>query len=81
MVQDPDRHLFQEDVPQTGALSLIDGKLYGRDREISELQEAFQDLMRHTGRSILCITGDSGTGKSTLAVQLRDPTERVGDFS
>ena len=80
MVQDPDRHLFQEDVPQTGALSLIDGKLYGRDREISELQEAFQDLMRHTGRSILCITGDSGTGKSTLAVQLRDPTERVGGF-
>ena len=61
-------------------MNLIDGKLYGRERQLSELDEAFQDLSLNGSRSILCITGASGTGKSALAMQLRDPIERFGGF-
>ena len=80
MIQEPERYLFGEDHPQSGTLNLMEGRLYGREREISELCEAFQDLTTNDSRSILCITGNSGTGKSALAVQLRDPTERAGGF-
>ena len=80
MSNDPGRYLFGEDTSQSGTLNLMDGKLYGREREISELDEVFRAISLRGRRSILCITGDSGTGKSALAMQLRDPTERVGGF-
>jgi len=80
MIQDPDRYLFGGDLHQRGTLNLIEGKLYGRERELSELDEAFISLTLDQSRSLLCITGESGTGKSALAMTIQVPIESVGGF-
>ena len=80
MSRDPDRFLFGSEFHQTGTLNLVYGKLYGREKESERLEKTFQSLQSSGSRSIVCITGDSGTGKSALAVQLRNPVQSSGGF-
>ncbi|GAK49048.1 ATP-binding region ATPase domain protein [Candidatus Moduliflexus flocculans] len=47
-------------------------KLYGRDREIGQLRDAYRRL-RDGGTELLLIAGASGTGKTALANELRLP--------
>ena len=79
--RDPDRYLFAGDPPRVGILDLIDGKLYGREGQLAQVDMAFEMLVGSScSRSILCITGASGTGKSALAIQMKAPVENVGGF-
>ena len=82
MSNDPDRYLFGGSVgqPQTGTLHFEEGKLYGREEELSDVMNAFRNLKTNERREVLCITGDSGTGKSALAMQMRKPVEDMGGY-
>lgn len=83
MSNDPDRYLFGGSVvgaAQTGTLHFEEGKLYGREEELSDVMNAFRNLKTNERREVLCITGDSGTGKSALAMQMRKPVEDMGGY-
>ena len=82
MSNDPDRYLFGGSVgqPQTGTLHFEEGKLYGREEELSDVMIVFRNLKTNERREVLCITGDSGTFKSALAMQMRKPVEDMGGY-
>jgi DNA-binding SARP family transcriptional activator len=50
---------------------------YGRDRELAVIQAAFDDLDDEKG-TLLLISGETGTGKSHLALQILDEAARRG---
>ena len=83
MSKDPDRYLFGGaaiGAPQTGTLHFEEGKLYGREEELSYVMNAFRNLKTNERREVLCITGDSGTGKSALAMQMQKPVEDMDGY-
>ena len=49
----------------------IPDKLYGRDEEVERLENSFYDL-KNRGKSLILITGRSGTGKTALALKLKE---------
>ncbi|MFT3772578.1 MAG: AAA family ATPase [Minicystis sp.] len=69
--------LAREDVPASFHLPQ---KLYGRDREVAELLEAFDHVARG-GRELVLVTGYSGIGKTCLVGELFKPlTKQRGYF-
>jgi len=54
-------------------------KLYGRDREIGQLQDAYR-RMKEGRPELLLIAGASGTGKTVLANELRLPALQDGGY-
>ncbi|UII31425.1 trifunctional serine/threonine-protein kinase/ATP-binding protein/sensor histidine kinase [Fulvivirga ulvae] len=55
-------------------------KVYGRDKEIMFLQSVFERVCQGNSETVL-ISGDAGTGKSTLTFELRNNViERGGNF-
>jgi predicted ATPase/transcriptional regulator with GAF, ATPase, and Fis domain len=54
---------------------LISQKLYGRDREVEELIEAF-DCAREGPATMMVVAGYSGIGKTSLIQELRKPIVR-----
>lgn len=53
---------------------IIPDKLYGRDKEIKLLQDTLNNLKHHSKKLIL-IDGKSGTGKTVLALKLKEMAE------
>ncbi len=49
----------------------IPDRLYGRDQDILQLERAF-DALKHRSRSLILIKGRSGTGKTALALKLKE---------
>jgi hypothetical protein len=57
------------ETPSTHSSSLSDAPFVGRDRELGELQRAFDDVGK--GRALtVCVRGESGIGKTALVRQL-----------
>ena len=55
-------------------------KLYGRDREVKELENAFESVCRGTS-SIVFVSGFSGIGKTALIEEIQQPvSEKSGYF-
>jgi predicted ATPase/signal transduction histidine kinase len=52
-------------------------KLYGRERELAELEAAF-DRVSAGGSEVVLVSGVAGIGKSALALELRRPVEARG---
>ncbi|MCP4347713.1 MAG: serine/threonine-protein kinase PknK, partial [Desulfobacterales bacterium] len=52
---------------------LIPQKLYGRDREIKTLMDAFDTMERNGKTSLMTIAGYSGVGKSVLVHEIHKP--------
>nr|MBS0037240.1 serine/threonine-protein kinase PknK [Saprospiraceae bacterium] len=58
----------------------IPGKLYGRDREINTLLEAFENVCEG-GREVVMVSGYSGIGKSALVKEIHKPvTSKKANF-
>ncbi|WP_437852557.1 AAA family ATPase [Sorangium sp. So ce363] len=58
----------------------IPQKLYGRDREISELLCAFERVVRDGVPELLLVSGHAGIGKSALVRELEKPIVRERGF-
>ena len=92
MVNDPDRFLFDiEDDDTIGdryqwaqdgyRLTFPDGKLYGRDAITDQLMSAFDRTICKGGSvEAVTVSGYSGIGKTSLVLQLRQPTIARGGF-
>ena len=58
----------------------IPQKLYGREKEVNQLLEAFEQVFQGS-KNITMVTGPSGTGKSVLVNEIHKPvTKRRGYF-
>lgn len=58
----------------------IPQKLYGREREVDRLLNAFESVIRGS-KNVTMVTGPSGTGKSVLVNEIHKPvTQRKGYF-
>jgi predicted ATPase len=57
-----------------------DGKLYGREKEESILQQAFQRCVKDSHQELILISGKGGTGKTALANTLRHVTAKEKGF-
>jgi predicted ATPase/signal transduction histidine kinase len=55
-------------------------KLYGRDREMAELQGAFDRVVESGAPAVVLVSGQSGVGKSSLVQELRRPIVRERGF-
>ena len=90
MVHDPISFLFDIDsagehggnhVPDAHKLAIPKDKLYGRDKDISLLGEVFNRSIRMGGPvECLSVAGYSGTGKTSLVLQLRQPLIDLGGY-
>lgn len=65
--------LGQKDFPDQ---LLIPQKLYGREKEISFLFEAFKRVLKNKKQELVLISGYSGVGKSALVNELQRPIFR-----
>ncbi len=54
-------------------------KLYGRDRELKELESAFESVCRDTS-SIVFVGGSSGIGKTALVEEIQQPVSEKGGY-
>jgi PAS domain S-box-containing protein len=54
-------------------------KLYGRDRELKELESAFESVCRDAS-SIVFVGGYSGIGKTALVKEIRRPVSEKGGY-
>jgi predicted ATPase len=54
--------------------------LYGRSQEIEKLKETFDCSVKSQSRQLLLITGESGSGKSSLALELEKTVQRASGF-
>jgi serine/threonine protein kinase len=54
-------------------------KLYGRDRELKELERAFESVCKETS-SIVFVGGYSGIGKTALVEELQRPVSEKGGY-
>eukprot|EP00550_Attheya_septentrionalis_P003231 CAMPEP_0198286414 /NCGR_PEP_ID=MMETSP1449-20131203/5507_1 /TAXON_ID=420275 /ORGANISM="Attheya septentrionalis, Strain CCMP2084" /LENGTH=1264 /DNA_ID=CAMNT_0043984147 /DNA_START=149 /DNA_END=3943 /DNA_ORIENTATION=- len=63
-------------------LNLLPGKMYGRDKERAVLIDAYRRIRDKPGDSpeVILISGDSGTGKSSLVNELRWEVEANGGY-
>jgi predicted ATPase len=52
-------------------LNLSELELYGRENEVAQLKVIFEDVQIKGAKAFIAITGYSGTGKSSLAQELR----------
>ncbi|MEO8359859.1 MAG: sigma 54-interacting transcriptional regulator [Vicinamibacteria bacterium] len=59
--------LAEHDVPDR---LLFPGRLYGRDREIESLLEAFQNVTKRGRQALVLVAGYSGVGKSSVVNEL-----------
>jgi len=61
---------------------LCHGKLYGRNNEVSCLQDCYQSVLQNTNdhSELILITGPSRTGKTTLAFTLQDVVQQMGGY-
>ena len=92
MVNDPDRYLFDIDGDDTVGdryqwaqngyrLVFPDGKLYGRDADTDRLMSVFDRTICMGGPvEAVTVSGYSGIGKTSLVLQLRQPTIERGGF-
>jgi len=90
MVHDPVSFLFDIDsagghagihVPDSHKLAIPKDKLYGRDKDISLLGEVFNRSIRLGGAAeCVSVAGYSGTGKTSLVLQLRQPLIELGGY-
>jgi predicted ATPase len=55
----------------------IPDRLYGRDKEILQLEQALDGLKYHS-KSLILINGRSGTGKTRLALKLKEIAQSKG---
>ncbi len=69
-------HLAQEDVIQQFQLP---SKLYGREKEIAEINARFNDVERGVG-SVLLVSGEEGIGKTSLINELERMTSGKNGF-
>ncbi|MGK7928716.1 MAG: AAA family ATPase [Spirulina sp.] len=73
--------LFELGGSDRGDRLQIPQKLYGRDREITALLDAFEGVIRHQKLSLCLVKGYSGIGKSALVAEVHKPiTARHGFF-
>lgn len=92
MINDPDRNLFDiEEDDTAGAAYRLDQlgsrlgfpreKLYGRDEDTACLMSVFERVVCNGGRTeAVTVSGYSGIGKTSLILQLRQPTIERGGF-
>ena len=85
MVIDPDRYLFDIGdgcAPEiTNTVDISHGKLYGRDADTALLMSAFDRTICKGGPvEAVTVSGYSGIGKTSLVLQLRQPTIERGGF-
>ncbi|MCU0545429.1 MAG: trifunctional serine/threonine-protein kinase/ATP-binding protein/sensor histidine kinase [Oscillatoriaceae cyanobacterium Prado104] len=62
-----------------GKLLALPQKLYGREQELHELEEAF-DRIRYGAKEVMMIYGASGNGKSSIAREARKLTSKAGGY-
>jgi osomolarity two-component system, sensor histidine kinase CHK1 len=61
---------------------LIPEKLYGRETELAQLFDAFENVKIHGGAALVTISGETGVGKSRLVHELQRPVvEARGRFA
>jgi transcriptional regulator with GAF, ATPase, and Fis domain len=65
--------LGADDVPDR---LLIPERLYGRDREIASLVDAFEQVARDGRQALVLVSGYSGVGKSSIVNELRQTVVR-----
>ena len=91
MIEDPDRCLFDIEDETAEArfkwgqegyrLEFSRSKLYGRDRDMSLLSAIFDRTVCKGGPvEVVTVSGYSGIGKTSLVLQLRQPTIERGGF-
>jgi len=83
--QKPLKNVLKEGSFQLNTLRFDSLGLHGRDYEIRQLREALQRVRRSSaliggGKEIVLITGNSGCGKTSLAMELKEPTNQAGGF-
>ena len=96
MVDQPDRYLLDSADPAAGSGQLVlpQGKLYGRQTESDQLLDVFQRVLcppapakklpnihRKNDQGLVLIKGLSGSGKSALVDQLREPLANIGIYN
>ena len=96
MVDRPDRYLLDSTDPAAGSGQLVfpQGKLYGGQAESDQLLDVFQRVLcppapakklpnihRKNDQGLVLIKGLSGSGKSALVDQLRDPLANIGSYN
>jgi len=59
----------------------IPQRLYGREREIALLGEAFESVVFSGTSELVVVVGPSGSGKSSLVRELSEPVSRAGIFA
>ena len=69
--------LAQADVPDTVQ---IPRKLYGRDTELQVLLQAFERVLVAGQPEVVTLTGCSGSGKSSLVHEAREPIQRQAGY-
>ncbi|MFL6602433.1 MAG: AAA family ATPase [Steroidobacteraceae bacterium] len=58
----------------------IPRKLYGRDTELALLLQTFARVLATGQPELVTVTGSSGSGKSSLVQEMREPIERQGGY-
>ncbi len=84
LLLDPERFLFDQAMQDDAAANVMQlnyrkEKVYGRDKQESQITDAFCRVSRGTSEAIL-IGGFSGSGKSMLVDGLRTKVDAVGGY-
>lgn len=78
MLDDPQRYLFSH---SNGIVHFASDRLYGRKEEEFKMMQVYNRVIAANGEcEILLISGQSGIGKSSLALELKQPVEAMGGF-
>ena len=70
MIKDPNRFLDNIQINPVPQLVICNGKLYGRQKEVRQLEQSFRLYMEQKGCAGVMITGEAGVGKSKLGMHL-----------
>ena len=78
MLDDPKRYLFSH---SNGVVHFASDRLYGRKEEELKMMQVYNRVIAANGEcEILLISGQSGIGKTSLALELKQPIEAMGGF-
>ena len=78
MLDDPQRYVFSY---SNGVVHFASDRLYGRKEEEFKMMQVYNRVIAAEGKcEILLISGQSGIGKSSLALELKQPIEAMGGF-
>mmetsp|Transcript_25537 Transcript_25537/g.50965 ORF Transcript_25537/g.50965 Transcript_25537/m.50965 type:complete len:250 (+) Transcript_25537:2-751(+) len=80
MLRDPERFLFEKEFTPNPTINIRQGKLYGRDNELSTIADTFCGLASTGVSEAFIIRGWSGCGKSSLVKSAFEPVTVAGGY-